>query len=401
MQSAARCTLHTAVIHLVKGYPMRRCLFLLLFLCLISACATATDPQASPTEWQPSPTSPPVAAPSLTATPLPTATETPAPSPTPRPAAGVESVCLAVEVEAAFPTKQHVKDLEQVIGRIEKLKEDGIVRLIGPVFDTRKLGYQSTLVAMRVEEERMSVAAEIIGEHPWISHAYQRNNHFNLWFTLAQSSEVNMQAELDRIRDAIGAEAIVSLPALKVFKIGAYFDMYEDKSFSDNGIDFSRQLSTAATLSGVERDLINTVERDMPLVKRPFDAKSEEMGLDVNRFLNGLNSLKERGIMRRFGAAINHNSAGFVANGMACWIAGPEIVDAAGQKLASIRQVSHCYERKTSPLWAYNLFAMIHGHSREICQDIVDSISVEFGLKEHMLLFSTREFKKTRVNYTV
>lgn len=290
---------------------------------------------------------------------------------------------------------------EQVISRIENLKEGGIVRLIGPVFDARKLGYQSTLVAMKVKEDRMDMAAGIIGKHPWISHAYQRNNDLNLWFTLAQSSDVDMQVELNRLKDSIGAEAVVSLPALKVFKIGAYFDMYEDKSLSDKGIDYSRRLSTAVVLSEAERELINTVERDTPLIKRPFDAKSGEIGLEVSQFLSQLGSLKERGIMRRFGAAINHNSAGFVANGMACWTVPPEIVDRAGQKLASISQVSHCYERKTSPLWPYNLFAMIHGHHRDVCQDIVNKISAEFNLKEHALLFSTREFKKIRVNYTV
>ena len=290
---------------------------------------------------------------------------------------------------------------EQVIQRIARLKKDGIVRLIGPVFDARKLGYQSTLVAMKVAESRLEKAAEIIAKHPWISHAYQRNYPFNLWFTLAQNSDVDIQAELERLRCLIGAEAVIDLPALKVFKIGAYFDMYEDSSLSNAGIDYSRRLSTAVSLSEDERDLINRVERDMPLIKRPFDEKSAELGLQVNQFLDRLGSLKERGVMRRFGAAINHNSAGFRANGMACWVASQDILETAGQRLAAIPQVSHCYERKTNPLWPYNLFAMIHGHAREVCQGIVNQVSGEFDIEESVLLFSTREFKKIRVNYTV
>lgn len=290
---------------------------------------------------------------------------------------------------------------EQVILRVEKLKKEGLVRLIGPVFDARKLGYQSTLVAMRVEEGRIDKAAGIISEHPWVSHAYQRNHQFNLWFTLAQMTDSDMQLELQRLKDLIGAEAVINLPASKVFKIGAYFDMYEDSSLSDSGIDYSRRLSTACPLSVTERDLINGVERDIPLVQRPFDANSAELGLEVNQFLDNIRSLKQRGIIRRFGAAINHHTAGFLANAMACWIAVPDMVDIAGRKLASIPQVSHCYERKANPLWPYNLFAMIHGHNREVCQDIVSMVSVELGLKDYVLLFSTREFKKTRVNYTV
>jgi DNA-binding Lrp family transcriptional regulator len=105
--------------------------------------------------------------------------------------------------------------------------------------------------------------------------------------------------------------------------------------------------------------------------------------------------------MRRFGAAINHKQVGFKANAMACWIVPSDMVDDIGRKLASLREVSHCYERKTNPLWSYNLFAMIHGHTREVCQEIASKISDETGIRGYILLFSTREFKKVRIKYQV
>lgn len=289
---------------------------------------------------------------------------------------------------------------EQVIHKIEKLKKDGIVRLIGPVFDARKLGYQTTLVAMRVAESRIDEAAQIIGEHPGVSHAYQRNNSYNLWFTLALPSDVNMKRELQRLKNLTCAEVALDLPAVRVFKIGAYFNIQEDSnSLSNIGVDYSPRLARGSRLSVADRELINTLEQDLPLVQRPFNATSAELGVDVDRFLARLCSLRKRGIMRRFGAAINHNSIGFVANAMACWIAAPGIVEVAGQKLAALRQVSHCYERKTNRLWPYNLFAMIHGHTRAVCEDIASRVSNEVGLENYVLLFSTREFKKTRINY--
>ncbi len=77
------------------------------------------------------------------------------------------------------------------------------------------------------------------------------------------------------------------------------------------------------------------------------------------------------------------------------------MVEIIADKLVPLRQVSHCYERKTNPEWHYNLFAMIHGHTRELCQGIVYKVSAVTGLSDYILLFSTREFKKTRVIYRV
>ena len=76
-------------------------------------------------------------------------------------------------------------DRDEVIHRIEQLKAKGIIRQISPVLDARSLGYQTTLVAMRVAESQLDKAAQLIMEHPGVSHGYERNHHFNLWFTLA------------------------------------------------------------------------------------------------------------------------------------------------------------------------------------------------------------------------
>jgi len=116
-------------------------------------------------------------------------------------------------------------------------------------------------------------------------------------------------------------------------------------------------------------------------------------------FLTHVTDLLQRGIMRRYGAAVNHRRAGFKANALTCWKVPKPIVDAAGKKLSSFTEVSHCYERKTNPQWQYNLFAMIHGRSWKACQETAIRASNDLGLTDYIQLFSTREFKKTRVNY--
>lgn len=291
-------------------------------------------------------------------------------------------------------------DGDEVLHRIKQLKAKGIIRQISPVLDARSLGYQTTLVAMSMAESQLHKAARLLIEHPGISHGYERDHHFNLWFTLALPPEVGMKAELQKLSTLIGAEVMLELPALKLFKIGAYFDLAGDEQLMP-GISAvpPSVLCQKADLSPTDKAVINELQQELPLVKRPFGRMSVRLTMEVGKFLAHCHSLQQRGIMRRFSASIRHNNVGFRANAMTCWVAPPEVVEIAGRKAAAFREVSHCYERKTSPLWPYNLFTMIHGHTREDCQTIADKISRETGLDENVMLFSVKEFKKARVKY--
>ncbi len=291
-------------------------------------------------------------------------------------------------------------DGDEVIHRIKQLKAKGVIRQISPVLDARRLGYQTTLVAMRVAETQLDTAEQLITEHPGVSHGYERDHDFNVWITLAIPATANIEAELQKLAGPIDAEAF-ALPAIKLFKLHAYFDMDGDnQSEADTGVETSL-LPQMAELSQTDRLVINELQQDLPLVPAPFTALAAQLGMDEEYFLAQCQSLLQCGIIRRFGAAVNHRKVGFKANAMTCWVAPPDTVNVAGRKLALLREVSHCYERKTNPLWQYNLFAMIHGHSREVCQEVADKVSRETGLMDYVLLYSTKEFKKMRVKYLV
>ncbi|MFC2007607.1 Lrp/AsnC family transcriptional regulator [Chloroflexota bacterium] len=293
-------------------------------------------------------------------------------------------------------------DGDEVIRRIEQLKTDGIIRQIGPVMDSRRLGYRTTLVAMRVADTKLDKAAQLLVEHPGVSHGYERDHHFNLWFTLAIPPGVDMDRELEQMTRTIGAESAFALPAIKLFKIRAYFAMGGDSQIStDTTSPAGSMLPQEVELSVTDRKVINELQQDLPLIPSPFSAMAARLNLEGEDFLSQCRSLLKRGVIRRFSASVNHRNAGFTANAMTCWIAPAEKVDAAGQKLASLREVSHCYERKTNPQWRHNLFAMIHGRSGEICREIAGRVSSETGLTDQIFLFSTREFKKTRVIYKI
>jgi DNA-binding Lrp family transcriptional regulator len=289
---------------------------------------------------------------------------------------------------------------QEAIKRIGQLKAAGIIRQIGPVLDARSLGFKTTLVAMKVPEKQIDKAAPLIVKHPGISHGYERGHYYNLWFTMAVPARGDMEAEIAGLAELIKAEAFFELPAVRLFKLRVHFALEGDRQTgADN--HHARVRQRAARLSPADRMVINELQQDLPLVARPFADMAQRLSMDEDDFLSRCRSVLQRGIMRRFSAAVNHRTVGFTANGMACWIAPPEKVAALGQKLASLRQVSHCYERKTNPLWRYNLFAMIHARTGEECRQVAAMVSAEADLADYVMLFSTREFKKTRVKYLV
>jgi DNA-binding Lrp family transcriptional regulator len=295
---------------------------------------------------------------------------------------------------------------DEVVRKIDRLKADGIIRLIGPVLNPKKLGYRTTLVAAKVPVERLDKAGQIIGNHPMVSHCYQRDHDFNLWFTLALPVTRDTDDEVNKLGDRIKSETTLNLPAIKTFKIGAYFNIGGGNSqlrLPAKRSNLSPAPRNANKLSAIDRAVINALQQDLPLTEKPFDLISAELRMDTDTFLSHCRNLLRRGIMRRFSASVNHNKLGFTANAMACWKVPSDMVDTAGKKIATFPEVSHCYERRANQPWHYNLFAMTHARSSENCRAVTDKICSETGLSriEMLLLFSTKEVKKTRVRYKV
>ncbi len=116
---------------------------------------------------------------------------------------------------------------------------------------------------------------------------------------------------------------------------------------------------------------------------------SEEIVLERLRFL------LEEEVIRRFAATIGHRALGIVANAMIVWRVPPKDVERVGGIMASFDEVTHCYERPQRPKWPYNLYTVVHSHSRDECRKVAAEISRKAGIEDYQVLFSEREFKKT------
>jgi DNA-binding Lrp family transcriptional regulator len=152
-------------------------------------------------------------------------------------------------------------------------------------------------------------------------------------------------------------------------------------------------------LTDLEKKIIASIQEDMPITERPYLAISQKLGVSEATLLETLQSLCERGFIRRFGATLRHQKTGFTANAMAAWQVEEERVEEVGSKLASFKQVSHCYRRNPTGDWPFNLYTMIHANDKASCRQTARDMSAETGVATYCLLFSRKELKKTSMVY--
>lgn len=114
---------------------------------------------------------------------------------------------------------------DEVLERIGKMKQAGIIRRIGAVFDSRRLGYVSTLCAARVPEEKLKAFVEVVNAYSGVTHNYRRNHDYNVWFTFIAPDQETLDKSLADIRAKTGVVDIISMPAVQTFKIDASFEL--------------------------------------------------------------------------------------------------------------------------------------------------------------------------------
>lgn len=297
----------------------------------------------------------------------------------------------------------------ETIERVAKLKEAGIIRQISAIFDSRRLGYRSSLVAMCFGAEEVDAGAAVVSLHPGVSHNYRRNHRYNLWFTIAVPPGRSLEAEVEQLAGKARPEQTWLLPTLKLYKIGVNLDTTGQMSVTateaeEDSIGLRAAKSWQAEVTDCaftpdELAVVRALQADLPLVPSPFAALAEGTGLTEARLLELTLQFLAGKQLRRFAAVLRHRQAGFRANAMGVWAVPDARIDEVGQQLASYKVVSHCYQRPTYPDWPYALFTMIHARHADDIEEAAGAMSQATAVSEYALLYSTKEYKKTRVRY--
>ncbi len=289
-------------------------------------------------------------------------------------------------------------DEETIIKLLSKEKENKIIRQISPIFDTKRLGYSSSLVSFKVNRENIDNAIDVINAHPGVSHNYEREHSFNIWFTLAvpPNSKLGLEKTIEILAEEANAVEYIILPTLKVFKIAV--------KLNTTGKDAKKERVEKPKLKDIELTpfhykVIALAQKDIPIISEPFKDIVNELNISYNEFFFILEELKDAGVMRRFAGILNHRRAGFNANAMVAWDIDEKKSDEIGKQASQFSAVSHCYLRPKYSNWPYNLFTMVHGKTTQETNSIIKDMALEIEHFSRRPLYSTREFKKVRIEY--
>jgi DNA-binding Lrp family transcriptional regulator len=321
---------------------------------------------------------------------------------------------ILTRIQAGFPLKARPYDVlasalgatpAEVLASVRGMRVAGVIRRIGAIFDSARLGYRSTLCAIAAPPERVEEVAALISAYPNVTHNYERADRYSVWFTVIAEGQERIDGILAEIAVATGIDDILDLPATRLFKIRVDFDLTGEREPAEAPRMTKPAEAEIASLSDDEKALARLLQADLPDVEAPFAALAESLrahgvAVDEAWVLERTRAWADAGVIRRFGAAIKHAKTGFTSNAMGVWDCPDEAeIERVGPIMASFTEVSHCYQRPRRPTWPHDLYTMVHGRSREECENVAERIRLATGLPPARLLYSVREFKKSSMRY--
>ncbi len=288
-----------------------------------------------------------------------------------------------------------------VLAAVRALRGEKVIRRIGASFNSKKIGYTSTLCALEVAGDMAEVdrVAAIVNTYPEITHNYLRNNRYNLWFTVIAQNREKVDGVLERIVQDSGCTNALNLPTSCVYKIRVDFGNHK----TEDAIDAAGAGRPFDAGSPFDRALVRWAQRDL-VGERPFDDGAAYVTAQTGERVNAacvierLEELKAQGVIRRFGAMVMHRKIGYLFNAMTVWDIDAAHQDDIGQAFAELPFVSHCYARSRNEHWPYSLYGMVHAKTREEMESRIAAMR-EIAHVEPQVLVSSKEYKKTSPVY--
>ena len=328
---------------------------------------------------------------------------------------------------------------QEVFDAVEMLRASGVIRRIGGVYDSKKLGFISRLCAGMVptssqdfsteshDETPMEKFAAVVMGEPAITHNYIRSHEYNVWFTVIAENEAAIETVVERVCAKTELHDVHVLSATKKFKINTVMGasapvvsrlwlvnrVGDESVVTERHSERSEESSNfRGNLSESDKSRIRTACGDIPHTHTPF----KDWGVSCDELREDLAAKR----MRRFGAILRHQNAGFAFNAMVCFRLNEEpFADSRHSDNPALRHsdnrrleesskvlvlakknyVSHCYERPSFEKFPYNLYAMMHAPSAELLSRYIEDAAKSIDNSNYVVLNSLRELKKTSFGF--
>ena len=282
-----------------------------------------------------------------------------------------------------------------LIERLGQMLAAGVLTRFGPLFHIERAGGRFILAALQVPEADFDRVAAQVNALPEVAHNYRREHALNMWFVVAAETPESAWAACDQV-EAMTGLPVHAFPKEREYFVGLYLPLLARGPIAAAAPPAAPRAPVA--LTAFDRELIAATQAGLPLAPRPYDSVATVLGCTGAQVRERLAALRRAGVVRRIGAVPNHYRLGYVANGMSVWDVDDTQVDRLGELIGGFPGVSHCYRRpRKAGVWRYNLFAMLHGHSRGEVLAQAEQVAGLLGdaCRGRDVLFSSAILKKT------
>jgi DNA-binding Lrp family transcriptional regulator len=296
---------------------------------------------------------------------------------------------------------------EELLGRVQRLDEEGVISRFGALVNAEAIGGTATLVAMHAPPEQFDEVAEQVNTHREVAHNYEREHpHLNMWFVVSVADPEEVDRVLDDIEEETG-QPTYNMPKEREFHVGAKFLL--DGPIPEGDVDLSHlgpnvEATDATTITPEERDLVVEIQGGLPVTETPYADVAAAIDADPEWVRAIIKRFEREGKVRRVGLVPNHYALGYTENGMTVWNVPDDVVEEVGPRIAEFEFVTHCYRRpRHEGVWPYNFFAMTHGRSEAESDARIEEVRErmaehwDVGEDDWDSLFSTRILKKTGI----
>ncbi|MEQ1803810.1 MAG: Lrp/AsnC family transcriptional regulator [Burkholderiaceae bacterium] len=297
-----------------------------------------------------------------------------------QPFAGIGATCGAGETE--------------VIAQYRALLRDGAISRIGGVWSAGA-GGAALLCAFAVPAQQLDAVAALVSAVPGVNHNYEREHRYNLWFVITGRDAATVARSVDALEAQAGCAAL-RLRMQRAYRIDLGFDLRDELAACGPAA-----AQDCRPVARADAPLAALLEGGLPLMPQPYDVWADTLRQSRAQLLATLQRWLCEGTLRRFGAIVRHQEAGFTHNAMTLFDVPDESVDLCGLRLAGQRGVTLAYRRERATGWPYNLYCMVHGRDRTAVRAAIDEAIANCELQAHAgaVLFSRRRFKQGGASY--